>query len=153
MRNPSARAVEAAATEEILRRLETEVDKRFQDVATKLRATNGALSALDGEVQGHVEKTASQMKVLQEDNKNLKENTASQLKSLKENTAAQLKALKESLRGELESIRGKIAEPAANARQSRGRSASANMLSPNVERPFKMPKFAEQKTRASTGVA
>ena len=47
MRNPSARAVEAAATEEILRRLETEVDKRFQDVATKhimLRIpVNGAL--------------------------------------------------------------------------------------------------------------
>ena len=72
MRNPSARAVEAAATEEILLRLATEVDKRFQDVATELRATNGAVSALGGEMQGHVEKTASQMKVLQEDNKNLK---------------------------------------------------------------------------------
>ena len=36
MRNPSARAVEAAATEEILLRLETEVDRRFQVVDTKL---------------------------------------------------------------------------------------------------------------------
>ena len=104
----------------------------------KLRATSGALSALGGEVQGHVEKTASQMEVLQEDNKNLTENTASQLKSLQ---------------GDLESLRRKIAGQAANARQSRGRSASAPMVSPGVSRPYKMPKFTEQKARASTGVA
>ena len=96
MHNPSARAVEAAATEEILHRLETEVDKRFQVVDTKLRATDGALSALGGKVQGHVEETASQAKSLQEDNKNLEEKTASQFKSRKESLQGDNKNLEES---------------------------------------------------------
>ena len=160
MRNPSARAVEAAATEEILLRLETEVDRRFQVVDTKLRATDGALSALGGKVQGHVEETASQVKSLQEDNKNLEEKTASQFKSLKESLQGDNKNLEErtasqlkSLQGELNNLRGEIAEKAAKARQSRGRSASAAMVSPPVAQRFKKSRCTEQKGRASTGVA
>ena len=145
MRNPSARVVEAAATEEIFRRLNTEVDKRFQDINTKLGATDGALSALGGEVQGHVKKTASQVKSLQEDNKNLEEKTASQLKSLQ----GELKSLQE----DNKNLRDEIAEKAAKARQSRGRSASAAMVSPTVAQQFKKPRYTEQKGRASTGLS
>ena len=165
MRNPSARAVEAAATEEILLRLETEVDRRFQVVDTKLRATDGALSALGGKVQETVsqmkslqannknleEKTMSQMKSLQEDNRNL-EKTVSQMKSLQEDnanlqgkTASQMKSLKESLQGELNSIRCAIAEQAATARQSQGRSASVARVSPSVTQPFMKPRHTERK--------
>ena len=139
VRIPSARATEAAAAEEDYRAYKTEMDKRFQDAQTKFdtkfEATDGAIAALDGVVQGHIAKTGSQVTSLQEETKNLKETT-------------------ESLQEMFKNLQGKMTEvQAVQARQSRGRSASANMLSPNVERPFKMPKFTEQKTRASTGVA
>ena len=57
--------MEAATAEENFRAYQIEVDTRFRDVATKIdtkfEATDGAILALDGVVQGHIAKTASQV--------------------------------------------------------------------------------------------
>ena len=135
--------MEAAAAEENFRAYQTKVDKRFRDVETKIdtkfEATDGAILALDGVVQGHIAKTASQVTSLQEETKSLKETAESQQEETR-----RLKETAESLQEMLKNLRGKITEgQAVQARQSRGRSASALLVSPSVAQQFKKPRCTD----------
>ena len=143
VRIPSARATEAAAGEEDYRAYKTEMDKRFRDTETKydtkFEATDGAIAALDGVVQGHIAKTGSQVTSLQEETKNLKETAESQ-----QEETTRLKETAESLQEMYKNLQGKMTEvQAVQARQSRGRSASASMVSPSVARQLKKPRCTD----------
>ena len=119
------------------------MDKRFRDAETKFdtkfEATDGAIAALDGVVRGHIAKTGSQVTSLQEETKSLKETAESQ-----QEETTRLKETAESLQEMYKNLQGKMTEvQAVQARQSRGRSASASMVSPSVARQLKKPRCTD----------